>query len=255
MTLPPRSVPQMKNWLILCVVVALAACESAPSRTSSSSVRALDPSSEAAQELPPEAKALVEQIQTGRRVDSDPNDYRVGALDLLTVEVFQVPELSRKVRVNTSGRIGLPLVGTIAAEGMTVEELEAEIAKRLAAEYMQDPNVSVFIDEYVSQRITIEGAIKSPGLYPIKGRTSLLQSIAMAGGTADIANESQIAVFRNTDKGRVIGMFDLRQIRAGTANDPEIRADDIIVVDRSGPRSFLRRMIETMPLLTFGAIF
>jgi polysaccharide export outer membrane protein len=244
----------MMQWIGLVVIAGgLLACGSAPSRQAT--VRALDPDSPAAQELPPEAKALVEQLKTPVPGQRNPNDYRIGALDLIEISVFQVPELSRKVRVNSSGSVGLPLIGAVQAEGLTVDQLEEQIGQRLEESYLQDAHVSVFVEEYVSQRVTVEGSVRSPGLFPLKGRTSLLQTIAMAGGTDDMANEQQIAVFRNTDKGRVVGIFDLRQIRAGSANDPEIRPDDIVVVDRSGPRSFLKTVIQNMPLLTIGAIF
>ncbi|HET9483703.1 MAG TPA: polysaccharide export protein, partial [Xanthomonadales bacterium] len=74
--------------------------------------------------------------------------------------------------------------------------------------------------------------------------------------TADLANEKQIAIFRNTEQGRVVGLFDLTQIRAGKAKDPEIKANDIVVVDKSGPRSFLRRVMETVPgVMLLGGIF
>lgn len=175
-------------------------------------------------------------------------DYRVGPLDLIEVTVFQVEELNRTVRVNTSGKISLPLVGTIDAGGKTVSELEADIASRLEETYLQSPQVSVFVKEFTSQRVTIEGAVKQPGVYPITGRTSLLQAVAMAKGFERVANLEGVIVFRTVDGQRMAAVFDYRAIRAGQVEDPQIYGDDIVVVDESGPKAAWRNVLEALPI-------
>ena len=105
------------------------------------------------------------------------SDYRVGPQDLIEISVFQVADLNRTVRLNSAGQISLPLIGAIRAGGKTVQELEAEIAVRLSERFLQNPQVSVFVKEFASQRVTLEGAIKNPGIYPLTGRTSLIQAI------------------------------------------------------------------------------
>jgi polysaccharide export outer membrane protein len=110
------------------------------------------------------------------------DDYVIGPGDLLKVEVFQVQDYSRTVRVSTSGRVSLPLVGVVEAAGQTAANLETQLAQRLAAEYIQNPFVSVFIEEYASQKVTVEGEVKKPGVFPLKGRTSLLEVLALAEG-------------------------------------------------------------------------
>lgn len=176
-------------------------------------------------------------------------DYRIGPLDLLEVTVFQVEDLNRTVRVNTSGKISLPLVGTVDAGGKTVSELESDIAARLSEEFLQSPQVSVFVKEFTSQRITVEGAVKQPGVYPITGRTSLLQAIAMAKGFERVANLDGVIVFRTVDGQRMAAVFDYRAIRAGASEDPQVFGDDIVVVDESGAKAAWRSVLESMPFL------
>lgn len=178
------------------------------------------------------------------------SDYRIGAQDLLEISVFGITDLSRTVRVNSNGQISLPLVGGVMAGGKTIPQLEEDIAAELKRGYVQDPQVSVFVKEFTSQRVTLEGALNKPGIYPITGRTSLLQSIAMAGGVDDrVADLAGVVVFRQVGGKRMGAVFDLRQVRAGTAPDPQIYGDDIIVVEQSGSKTAFRRFIESMPIL------
>jgi polysaccharide export outer membrane protein len=246
----------------LLLLAVLAGCAAAPRSNASfddaTAQRANARSGAAAADasLDADAQSLVKRLSGPVMPTQATEEYLIGPQDLIEISVYQVPDLTRKVRVNTRGGIALPLVGQIKAEGMTVEQLEQEIARRLEEQYMQAPQVTVFVQEYNSQRITVEGAIGRPGMYPLTGRTSLLQLIAIAGGTQDIANERQIAIFRDTQQGRVVGMFDLKKIRSGKAKDPEVKPNDIVVVDRSGPRSFLRRVMETVPgVMLIGGIF
>lgn len=171
-------------------------------------------------------------------------DYRIGGQDLIEISVFQVEDLNQTARVNSRGQISLPLIGTVTAGGLTASELERELARMLSESFLQDPQVTVFVKEFASQNITMEGAINGPGIYPLKGRTTLLQAVAKAGGVQDIANLQGIVIFRTVDGQKMAALYDLRAIRGGDAEDPEVYGDDVIVVDQSGPRSALRRVIE-----------
>jgi polysaccharide export outer membrane protein len=180
------------------------------------------------------------------------SDYRIGGQDLLEISVFGIDELSQTVRVNSNGQISLPLIGAVLAGGKTIPELEADIAAALKKGYLQDPQVTVFIKEFASQRMTLEGAINNPGIYPLTGKTTLLQAIAMAGGVDDkVADLKGVVVFRQINGKRMGAVFDLAQVRNGTMPDPQVYGDDIIVVEQSGSKSALRRFIETMPVLGF----
>ena len=168
------------------------------------------------------------------------DDYRIGPSDLLEIQVFGIDNLKREVRVNSRGAISLPLVGTVTVGGLTGEEAETLIAEKYGKDYLQDPQVSVFIKEYTSQRITLEGAIAKPGIYPIRGDTSLMQAIAIGGGQGQLPDLHEVLVYRREGGEKKIYTYDLDKIRAGEAEDPTIVNDDIIVVKRNPNRVAVR---------------
>jgi polysaccharide export outer membrane protein len=167
---------------------------------------------------------------------------------VIEFSVFEVPELSRTVQVNSSGKVTLPLIKEVQAGGRTASELEYEIASKLEKTYLRDPQVFISIKEFNSQRITVDGAVKGPGIFPIVGKTSLLQAIALAGGLDGVADPSGILVFRNVDGKRMAARFDLRQIRSGKKDDPWLQAGDVVMVDTSAARTTLRDVKEALPL-------
>ena len=177
-------------------------------------------------------------------------EYRIGPLDVLDVSVFQVPDLTKTVQVSASGIIRLPLIGEVTAVGKTPGSLEREIASKLGAKYLQSPQVSVSVKEATSQRVTVEGAVGKPGVYPLVGQTTLLQTIALAGGLDRVADKRGILIFRNIDGKRNAAKFDYAAIRSGKAQDPVLAGGDIVVVDESGSATALRAIRETMG--TFG---
>ena len=89
--------------------------------------------------------------------------------------------------------------------------------------------------------------LAKPGIYPITGKTSLLQALAMGGGPSELANLQGVVVFRTVDGKKMAAVFDLKQIRAGETVDPQIYGDDIVVVDQSGAKTGLRRILEAIP--------
>jgi polysaccharide export outer membrane protein len=193
--------------------------------------------------------------QTNAGAYTGNSEYRIGPQDLLEVSVFLNQDLKREVRVNTVGQISLPLIGSVQAGGKTVQELETDLTAAYGKSYLQNPQVNVFIKEFTSQRVTLEGSIAKPGIYPITGRTSLLQAIAIGGGTQALANETSVVVFRVVKGQRMAAVFDLKQIRSGQAEDPEIFGDDIVVVDKSQVKSTFRAVIESLPLVNFFTVY
>jgi len=182
-----------------------------------------------------------------------PADYKIGPQDTLVVDVFQVPDLSKTVQVETSGTILLPLIGQVAATGRTPKELSDEIAAQLGKDYVKDPLVTVTVKESSSQKVTIDGAVVQPGIYPIAGNTTLMQAVALAKGPdPSLANTRQVAIFRNAGAQRTAAVFDLSAIRSGKAADPPVYANDVIVVETSGGRRFLRDLGNVVP---FFALF
>ena len=186
-----------------------------------------------------------------------PNDYRIGPQDLLKLDVFGVEALSKhSVRVNASGQISLPLIGALQAGGLTAEQLAADIAARLAQDYLQNPQVTIFIEEFTSQRVTVTGAVKTPNVFPLKGRTTLLQVVAQAGGPTSVANLGVVRILRPEPDGtRRMLEYDLAAIREGAAPDPEIRGEDVVQVETSAVKDTAKQLTEFIlpfwPLLIY----
>ncbi|MDG4555015.1 MAG: polysaccharide export protein, partial [Candidatus Competibacter sp.] len=173
-----------------------------------------------------------------------PNDYFIGPQDLLKVEVFGIESLNRSVRVNSRGQIALPLVGLVQAGGRTGEQLAADIAARLAKDYLQNPQVTIFIEEFTSQRATVVGAVKTPGVFPLKGRTTLMQVVASAGGPTSVAAGTVVVLRPAVDGTRKMLQYDLVAIRDGEAPDPEVLGEDVLHVETSGVRSTVKEILE-----------
>lgn len=176
-------------------------------------------------------------------------DYRIGAQDLLEITVFGVPDLNRTVRVNSNGQISLPLIGGIQAGGRTIPELEIDIGASLAKTYLQNPQVTVFVKEYTSQRITLQGSFAKPGIYSLTGKTSLLQAVAIAGGFSELAEPSKVVVFRQVEGKKMAAVFDMTAISQGASEDPLVYGDDIIVVSNSTGKSAFSNFIKSIPAL------
>lgn len=182
-------------------------------------------------------------------VSRAPVDYQIGPLDKISITVFQEPDLSLKdVQVEASGQILLPLIGAVQASGKTSSELAREIAARLGERYLQSPQVSVLVSGSVSQRVTVEGQVREPGIYEIQGQTTLLQALAMAKGPSQVAADRNVVIFRVLQGKRMGARFDIADIRSGKANDPQIVGNDIVVVGLSRIKAFWRDVLTTAPL-------
>lgn len=187
---------------------------------------------------------------------SSQTDYQIGVGDKLSVRVFQVPDLSfDSLVVDTSGNIQMPLIGAVQSAGLTSGQLSAEIARLLSARYLRDPQVTVSVSEAASQKITVDGAVTRPGVYEMRGSTTLLQAVAMAEGPSRIADLSQVAVFRTIEGQRSVALFDLAAIRQGRADDPAVLGNDVIVVDTSRLSAAMREIIGAVPMLSVFRVF
>ena len=141
------------------------------------------------------------------------SEYRLGANDQVEISVFGVQDLTKTVRINTNGQISLPLIGAVPAGGMTIPELESELTRRYAGSYLQNPQVTVFVKEFASQRITLEGAVRQPGIYPLTGKTTLLQGIAIGKGLDPLADLGGVVLFRQVDGKKMAAVYDIRELR------------------------------------------
>lgn len=182
-------------------------------------------------------------------------DLRLGAMDLVRVEVFGVESLDGTYQVSFDGHIKMPLIGDVKAVGLTPSELSILLEAEYGDQYLQDPDVSVSIAESVGRRITLDGSVQRPGLYPVTGSITLLQAIALGGGPADGANPRKVVVFRVIDRERRARAFDLVAIRNGNSADPEIYGNDIIVVDGSNVSETYRTVLRSIPLAALFLAF
>lgn len=173
----------------------------------------------------------------------------IGPLDTILVDVFNVPDLSRELQVDASGRIAMPLAGTIDARGKTAEELAGSIATALRAKYVRNPEVTVNIKTSVSQVVTIDGQVTEPGLYPVTNQMTLLRAIASAKGFSEYARVDDVVILRTVDGRRMAGLYNVAAIRRGNYDDPPVYANDVIVVGDSPQRRLFRDFIALSPLI------
>ena len=176
--------------------------------------------------------------------------YRIAPLDTVTVKVFKLAELSGDYEVDLAGQISMPLIGEVEAYNLTTGELDQKLTAKLGEKYLQNPDVSVGIKSSTKRSVTVDGAVRSPGSFPVAGSVSLLQAVAQAGGVADDGNIHRIAVFRQIAGKRQAAAFDLGSIRKGQADDPPIYAGDIIIVDGSRIKKLQKSILSGLPLLS-----
>jgi polysaccharide export outer membrane protein len=187
------------------------------------------------------------------RLDQSSTDraYLIGPFDKLMIDVYGVEELSKKeVQADASGRISFPLAGEIEAAGKTPAELASLIEGRLRGNYVREPQVTVNLVETVSQVVTVDGEVKEPGLYPVIGKMTLMRAIARARGTTEYAQQSHVVVFRTVENKEMAALYDLRAIRRGYYSDPEVYANDVVVVGESQARRIFSSVLQGSGLLT-----
>jgi polysaccharide biosynthesis/export protein len=177
--------------------------------------------------------------------------YLIGPFDKLTIDVFGIEELSKKeVQTDASGRISFPLAGVIEAAGRTPGEIEEELEARLRSRYVRDPQVTVNLSDTVSQVITVDGQVREPGLYPVIGRMTLMRAVATAKGTSEFAKLDDVVIFRTVKGQDLAALYNLQAIRRGNYEDPEVFANDVVIVGDSKARRLFKDALQIVPLLT-----
>lgn len=173
----------------------------------------------------------------------------VGPLDTIQVDVFNVPDLSREMQVDASGRISMPLIGVIDARGKTAAELADAIEAALRGRYVRNPEVTVNIKSSVSQVVTIDGQVVEPGLYPVTNQMTLMRAVASAKGFSEFARQDDVVILRTVNGRRMAGLYNVDAIRRGAYDDPPVYANDMIIVGDSPQRRLFRDVVSLAPLL------
>jgi polysaccharide export outer membrane protein len=126
-------------------------------------------------------------------------EYKLSKEDVVEVAVWKEPELSRTVPIRPDGKITLPLVGDVQAEGLSPSELEQNVQKQLAS-LVRDPHVTVIVHDVNGAKVYVTGQVMHAGAFPLRSQMNVLQALAMAGGLAEFADKGDIAVLRANGK-------------------------------------------------------
>ena len=190
-----------------------------------------------------------------------PPETRGGAIQLLSpgdeleVTFFGIEKLDRTVRIDSSGNISLPLIGTMKAAGKTARRLERDLALAYGRNYLQNPQISVNVKKSMGQRVTVNGAVRTPGIYPVSPGMNLLQAIALARGFTEIGDPSKVFVFRNINGQQFVAQYDVEAIRGGRQPNPRIYGGDIIVTFSSAAKVAMQNLQAILGLARTGASF
>lgn len=176
--------------------------------------------------------------------------YRIAPMDTVSVRVFKMADLTGDYEVDLAGNISMPLIGEVNAFNLTTAELDDRLTRKLGEKYLENPDVSVGVKASTRRAVTVDGSVGKSGSYPITGPTTLMQAIAVAGGTSENANPRRVAVFRQIGGQRQAAAFDLTSIRRGESPDPPIYPGDIVVVDGSATKAAQRQILNSLPILS-----
>lgn len=235
----------MKTRLAVFVVSAVLACGCGPLKVDYSDAAA-DERGEAAEgggsaasakrgydARADEAAAVAAALRQGARSRLD---YKISAADLINVTVYEVLEMNRRVRVNASGMIFLPLVGAVEVGGKSLGAAQNLIEKKLAA-YVIKPQVTLFVEEYGNRRISVMGEVQRPGSYPLptESRMTILEAISTAGGFTPVAAQDQARVLRYVNGESMKYTIDVRTLTRGGAKelDMVLEPNDVIFIPQS----------------------
>lgn len=225
------------TFALLGTFVALAGCASSASQV----------------DLPSGAAAY-EAIQ-GPSVPA-PTEYLLAAQDVVNLKVLNEPDISdAQLRVDDYGNVQVPLIGQIKAAGRPVPEVTEEVRQRLAASYIRSPQVSISVVEPAKRTVTVEGEVKTPGVYEIDRSFTLLSALARAESTTTVAKLDEVIIFRTVDGKRMAAKFNLRDIRGGASPDPTIINGDVVVVASSGNRVLVDHLEKLVAPVVTGVFY
>jgi polysaccharide export outer membrane protein len=176
--------------------------------------------------------------------------YRIQVSDVLDIKYRYTPEYNVSVQVRPDGFVSLPIVGDIKLLGLTVADAHREIVRR-AEVRLREPELTVELKDFQKPRFVVGGQVDKPGQFELRGRTTVLEAISMAGGLKTSAKHSQVILFRRYDEERavtrLVNVKDLTRTK-GAAEDPELRAGDFIFV----PQNRISKMERLVPFATMA---
>lgn len=230
-----RTLTLSHRTLVILGTVALAACSSKPGPLGGA------PGLQVVQgDLP---------APSGADVAPATNGYSVGPYDTLRVDVFGVPELTNKdIIVDSDGRASFPLAGTIPVAGFTGPQI-ADLVGQSLRRYVREPQVSIQVTQSTTRAVTVYGEVKQPGVYPVQGQYSLMKAVASARGFTEFSNSRDIVVFRTVNGQQMATLYNLDAISRGMYADPQIYANDTVVVGNSKARRLFNDIVGAATLI------
>lgn len=193
------------------------------------------------------------QVMGDSAAREETQPYRIGPDDTLSINTFFEPELSvASIKVDRSGQIAVPAIGSMIVENLTPGELAGKIENSYRGRLLVNPQVSVAVINSAARKVTVTGQVNQPGVYDVRAATTLLEALALARGESEIARLDEVVIFRSIDGQRMAARFDVSAIRNGAAADPRILENDLVVVGYSAAKGIWRDVRQSLP---FFAIF
>lgn len=179
------------------------------------------------------------------------DNYKITPMDTLTIKVFGMPDLSGDYQVDLLGNISMPLIGDVAATGLSPSELDHALTAKYGVKYLENPDITVGVKSSAGRIVTVDGAVRRGGSFAVVGPMTLMQAVALAGGADEqTANMRRVAIFRTIGGQRQAAAFDLLSIQHGETKDPSVYAGDIVIVDGSNIKATQKKIFQVFPLLS-----
>jgi polysaccharide export outer membrane protein len=205
----------MKKWLVRMALIVLIATSCAYSQD--------------AQKTPPASGTTAKPAPEAKSASGE--EYRIGPQDLVRIDVWKEPDISRTIPVRPDGKISLPLMNDVQAAGLTAMELAGSIREGLS-KYITSPQVTVTVTEINSRRVYVTGEVMRPGAQPLLPNMTALQALTSAGGFTQFARTKSIYILRNEDSKQVKHPFNYKAVLDGKHPEDNIQLQpgDVIVV-------------------------
>ena len=220
------------TMIALCAFAATSSAQEPAAKAADAQNKAADTKTEPAQTAPAKDQAAAQTATAAKGTTPDDPDYVIGVEDSLMINVWHEPEITHSVSVRPDGKISLPLLGDIEADGKTPEELQADLHKRLEA-LLKSPEVTVIVQDIKSKQFNILGEVNKPGVFPLNTPITVLDAIALSGGFRDFAKPKKMYILRRHKDGTTTKIpVNYPELLKGTVSDKnfEIQARDTIVV-------------------------